>query len=62
MNKDNVGAIYKVDLEYPRELHNLHKHLPLAPEHFIYKLCTILYNKKNNIVHYTNLSFYLNMA
>jgi len=46
MNKDNVGAIYKVDLEYPRELHNLHKHLPLAPEHFIYKLCTILHNKK----------------
>ena len=34
MNKDNVGAIYEVYLEYSRQLHNLHKDLPLAPENF----------------------------
>ena len=59
MNKDNVGAIYEVDLEYPRELHNLHKDLPLAPEHFQYKLSTTLNNKINYVVHYKNLEFYL---
>ena len=28
-----IGYILKVDLEYPRELHNAHNQYPLAPEH-----------------------------
>jgi len=45
MKKDNIGAIYEVGLEYPRELHNLLKDVSLAPEHFQYKLSTTLNNK-----------------
>ena len=29
---DNVGYFLEVDLEYPKELHNLHNDLPVAPE------------------------------
>ena len=64
------GYILEVDLEYPEELHDLHKDLPLCPEHFvppvakctIPKLVTNLLPKKNYVVHYRNLKMYLNLG
>ena len=59
MKKGNAGAIYEVDLEYQNELNNLDKVLPIAPEHFQYKLSTTLHDKINYVVHYKYLEFYL---
>ena len=31
-NDDNIGYILKVDIEYPKELHDLHSDLPFLPK------------------------------
>lgn len=78
---DETGYIFKVDLTYPKELHDLHNDYPLAPESCVgdespfmanirseigNKRCKIpklipnLNNKKEYVVHYRNLKFYIN--
>ena len=79
-----IGYIVKVDLEYPKELHEKHTDFPLAPERIhvhdkMYsqkqvdiksqynigrsdltaKLIPNLMDKKEYVVHYRNLKFYL---
>ncbi|VVC46419.1 Hypothetical protein CINCED_3A004146 [Cinara cedri] len=60
------GYIFKVDLKYPKELHDLHSDYPLAPENVfdnkeLSKLTPILYDKKKYILHYINLKLYLSL-
>lgn len=50
----DYGYILDVDLEYPTKLHDKHKDLPLAPEHYKNKLCTTLFDIKDYIVHSRN--------
>jgi len=60
------GCILEVDLEYPKELHNLHNDLPLAPERVVVnkveKLIPTLSDKKNYVLHESNLKQYLEMG
>ena len=56
------GVILEVDLEYPKELHNLHNDYPLAPERLkignVEKLIPNLFDKKKHIIHHENLKLY----
>ena len=61
------GYIIELDLEYPKELHDLHHSYPLAPEKIIMetkvsKLIPTLYDKKNYICHIQNLQLYLDLG
>ena len=61
------GYIIEVDLEYPKELHDLLNSYPLAPEKIkidnkISKLIPTLYDKKNYICHIKNLQLYVNLG
>ena len=56
------SCFLEVDLEYPKDLHNLHNDYPLAPECIkignVEKLIPNLNNKTNYVVHYGNLKLY----
>ena len=59
-----IGCILQVDLEYPKELHDLHNDYPLAPKSVklagsvVSKLIPNLNNKTKYVVHYENLKQY----
>ena len=56
------SCILEVDLENPKELHDLHNEYPLAPERLkinkVEKLIPNLNNKTSYILHYENLKLY----
>src|SRR5678815_2328755 len=63
-NWSGVPCILEVDLEYPKELHNLHNDYCLAPESIkpegsdVAKLIPNLNDKEKYVVHYENLKLY----
>ena len=61
-----TGCILQVDLEYPKELHNLHNDYPLAPENItineIDELTPNLNNKTKYILHLKSLPHYLSFG
>ena len=63
-DNSNTGAILKVDIEYPKELHNLHKDLPFLWERRrldkTSKLITTLDDKNEYVVHISALKQALN--
>ena len=56
---DKKGYILKVDVKYPKELHDLHSDLPFLPERMeinkCKKLSCNLYDKKKYVVHIKSL-------
>ena len=66
-NWENYSCILEVDLEYPKELHDLHNDYPLAPERIICKnkvekLIPNLQDKEKYVIHYKNLKQYLDLG
>ena len=61
-NWRSCACILEVDLEYSKELHDLHNDYPLAPERLIInkveKLIPNLNDKKKYVIHYENLKQY----
>ena len=60
----DVGYFLQTDLEYPKELHDLHSYLLFLPEEMeinkYYKLVCALYDKKGYVVHIRNIKQALN--
>ena len=65
-NWKDFPCILEVDLEYPRDLHDLHNDYPLAPERLkinnVEKLIPNLWDKEKYIVHHENLKLYLGLG
>jgi len=61
-NWKKISCILEVDLEYPKNFHDLHNDYPLIPERLmigeVEKLIPNLRNKKKYVVHYKNLKLY----
>ena len=59
-------CILEVDLEYPKNLHDLHNDYPLAPEQImvnkVSKLIPNLGDKKKYVLHFENLKQYLKLG
>ena len=66
LNWKNFPCILVVDLEYPKELHDLHNDYPLAPERLkinnVEKLIPNLWDKEKYVVHHQNLKLYLELG
>ena len=58
-NWEDIPCILEVDLEYPKDLHDLHNDYPLAPERLkinnVEKLIPNLWDKEKYVVHHKNL-------
>ena len=63
---EKIPCILEVDLEYPKELHDLHNDYPLAPERIncgkVEKLIPNLRDKEKYVIHYKNLKQYLKLG
>jgi len=63
-NWRDIPCILEVDLEYPKELYDLHNDYPVAPENLkleglmVSKLIPNVNSKQKYILHYTNLKLY----
>lgn len=61
LNNIGKGCILEVDLEYPKELHDLHNDFPFCPQNNkvnnqkMSKLMNMLYDKEKYVIHYKNL-------
>ena len=65
-NRQDIPCILEVDLQYPKELHDLQKDYPLAAERFIFngieKLIPNLSDKERYRAHHKTLKQYLNLG
>ena len=64
---EKIPCILEVDLEYPKELHDLHSDYPLAPERImcknkVEKLIPNLRDKVKYVLHYKNVKQYLDLG
>ena len=60
----NIGYFFEVDIDYPKELSNLHKDLPFLPEskkvNKVEKLICSIENKEKYVIHIRSLKQALN--